>query len=396
MKISANARTGKKVELISCKSPSNPSVESFSAGNFELRYWDDEKENWEVRWKALKSECDVYGRCGAFGSCDSRSLPICTCLRGFEPNNTKEWSRGNWTSGCVRRTPLQCGRVNSTGGEADKMDGFLKQKMMKVPDFADWSPAHEDDCRQQCLQNCSCIAYAYDTGTGCMSWTRSLIDTLQFSSGGVDLYIRVASSELDKVGEVIKTVTDKGVEVKKIVTITAITGTIFLSVCTYLLWRWMTKEKGDAKVVIDADIKPIDSILRLMVKMEILSTFAYEDKSLSYFALNSQGNLVLKYMSNGLKDVVWLALHTECDVYGKCGAFGTCDPKNTPICSCFQGFEPNNLEEWNQGNWTSGCVRRALLQCERVNTGGEEGKKDGFLKLKMMKVPDDAAWSNYK
>ena len=66
-------------------------------------------------------------------------------------------------------------------------------------------------------------------------------------------------------------------------------------------------------------------------------TYAYEDKSLSYFALNSSGNLVLKYMSNGLKDVVWLALHTECDVYGKCGAFGTCDPKNTPICSCFQG-----------------------------------------------------------
>ena len=91
---------------------------------------------------------------------------------------------------------MQCGRVNGTGGEASKMDGFLKQKMMKVPDFADWSAAHEDDCRQQCLQNCSCIAYAYDTGTGCMSWTRSLIDTLQFSSGGVDLYIRVAYSEL--------------------------------------------------------------------------------------------------------------------------------------------------------------------------------------------------------
>ena len=108
---------------------------------------------------------------------------------GFEPNNTIEWSRGNWASGCVRRTPLQRGRVNSTGGEASKMDGFLKQKMMKVPDFADWSAAHEDDCRQQCLQNCSCIAYAYDTGTGCMSWTRSLIDTLQFSSGGVDLYV---------------------------------------------------------------------------------------------------------------------------------------------------------------------------------------------------------------
>ncbi|KAL4601693.1 hypothetical protein ACB092_10G000100 [Castanea dentata] len=205
-------------------------------GNIEIRYWDDEKEDWEVGWKALKSECDVYGKCGAFGSCDSRSLPICTCLRGFEPNNTTEWSRGNWTSGCVRRIPLQCGRINSTGGEADKMDWFLKQQMMKVPDFEEWSAAPEDDCRQQCLQNCSCIAYAYDTGTGCMSWTRSLIDTLQFSSGGVDLYIRLAYSELDKEGDV-----------KKIVTIIVVIGTVSISICTFILWRWIAKHKAMKK-----------------------------------------------------------------------------------------------------------------------------------------------------
>ena len=76
------------------------------------------------------------------------------------------------------------------------MDGFLKQKMLKVPDFADWSAALEDDCRQQCSKNCSCIAYAYDAGIRCLSWTRSFIDTQQLSSNGVDLYIRVAYSEL--------------------------------------------------------------------------------------------------------------------------------------------------------------------------------------------------------
>ena len=165
-------------------------------GDIVARYWDYEKDDWGILWNALKSECDVYGMCGAFGSCNSQSSPICSCLPGFEPKNAEEWSSGNWTSGCVRRTPLQCERVNSTGGDAGKMDGFLKLKMMKVPDLTDSSPAHEDYCRQQCLENCSCIAYAYDIGTGCMSWTRSLIDTQKFSSGGVDLYIRVAYSEL--------------------------------------------------------------------------------------------------------------------------------------------------------------------------------------------------------
>ncbi|KAM3704470.1 hypothetical protein ACJW30_03G006100 [Castanea mollissima] len=269
MKISSNVRTGKKVQCTSWKSPSDPSIGSFSSGvqpqhppqafvwkdgspfwrsgpwsgrtftgmqelyhvfqnglsfvedqdgtfvlsffyvnmslshivlttqgDMELRYWDNEKEDWKFLWKALKSECHFYGKCGEFGSCYSRNSPICSCLRGFKPNDTKEWNRGNWTSGCVRRIPLQCGKVNSTGSEDGKMDGFLKLKMMKVPDFAEWSAALEDDCRQQCLQNCSCIAYAYDIGIGCMSRTRNLIDTNQWSSSGVDLYIRLAYLEL--------------------------------------------------------------------------------------------------------------------------------------------------------------------------------------------------------
>ncbi|KAM4101896.1 hypothetical protein ACB094_05G180400 [Castanea mollissima] len=146
-------------------------------GDVVARYWDYEKDHWGIFWNAVKSECDVYGMCGAFGCCNSQSSPICSCLPGFEPKSTKEWNRGNWTSGCVRRTPSsQCAVVNSSI-EAVKMDGFLKLKRMKVPDFADSSLAQEDYCKQHCLENCSCIAYAYDSGTGCMSWTRSLIDT---------------------------------------------------------------------------------------------------------------------------------------------------------------------------------------------------------------------------
>ncbi|XP_030942898.1 G-type lectin S-receptor-like serine/threonine-protein kinase SD1-13 [Quercus lobata] len=306
MKLSTNERTGEKVKLTSWKGPSDPSIGSFSAGvsgqsltqaftwkdgrphfrsgpwngrkfigsprypqfhdkygvvqnqdgsyliqflafhsshivlttqgNTEARYWDSEKKVWEVEWKAMLSACDVYGTCGAFGSCNSMSSPICSCLEGFEPKNTEEWNRENWTSGCERRTPLQCGTV-TTRSEADKMDEFLKLNMMKVPDFAEWSVAQEDDCRQQCLQNCSCIAYAFDSSSGCMTWTQSLMDTQKISNGsGFDLYIRVAHSELDTKGDV-----------RKIVTITVIIGTIFISIFAYLLWRWMAKHKARRK-----------------------------------------------------------------------------------------------------------------------------------------------------
>ena len=271
MKISANTRTGEKVVLTSWKSPSDPSIGSFSAGinplnipqifiwNGSHPYWrsgpwngqiyngepemssvflsgfqvvDDKegtvyesfsvanssiflyyvltsegtvlktyreygKEEQVVIWRSNQSECDVYGICGEFGICHSGNSPICSCLRGFEPKDREQWSKGNWTGGCVRKTPLQCQRTNSSG-EKGKLDEFFRQTTMKVPDFIDWSLALEDECREQCLRNCSCIAYSYYRGTGCMSWSGNLIDLRKFTQGGADLFIRLAHSALGK------------------------------------------------------------------------------------------------------------------------------------------------------------------------------------------------------
>ncbi|KAM7525168.1 hypothetical protein LguiA_015070 [Lonicera macranthoides] len=165
-----------------------------SEGRLVQNYWFDGKEDWEVTWAVPEDECDVYGKCGPFGSCRWEGEPICTCLKGFEPKNFEEWNRKIFTNGCARRVPLQCER-NSTIKEG-KGDGFLKLSTVKVPDFGQWSSA-DDNCGSACLSNCSCLAYSYYSGIGCMHWHSSLIDIQRFSgSGGVDLHIRVAYSEL--------------------------------------------------------------------------------------------------------------------------------------------------------------------------------------------------------
>ncbi|KAK1556964.1 hypothetical protein Q3G72_015373 [Acer saccharum] len=132
----------------------------------------------------------------------SQKNPICSCVRGFEPKNKEEWSRGNWTNGCIRKRLLLCDRTNQTG-EAKKEDGFLKLETMKLPYFAEQSSVTVAECRERCLNNCSCIAYAYDAGIGCMTWTGSLIDLNKFSSEGADLYIRLAHSELGEFHDVL-------------------------------------------------------------------------------------------------------------------------------------------------------------------------------------------------
>ncbi|XP_021726192.1 uncharacterized protein LOC110693367 [Chenopodium quinoa] len=160
-------------------------------GTLTQRWWDENEKRWKVAWEAPQTECDLYGKCGAFGSCNLQNSPICRCLKGFKPKNKFEWNKGKWSSGCTRRKPLQC--VRGSGKE----DGFFRVKAVKVPDNSDWLIGlDEDECRNQCLKNCSCLAYVYDSGAGCMSWNRDLIDTEELSAGGVDLYLRLAHSEL--------------------------------------------------------------------------------------------------------------------------------------------------------------------------------------------------------
>ncbi|KAJ4703332.1 G-type lectin S-receptor-like serine/threonine-protein kinase [Melia azedarach] len=203
-----------------------------SDGVLEEKDWIDEKGVWETRFVNQITKCDVYGWCGAFGSCDSEKKPICSCLRGFVPKNIEEWNRGNWTSGCVRRRLLKCERINKTG-EVGKQDGFLTLSMMKVPDLAEWaSDVGEGECRDKCLNNCSCIAYAHDLGIGCMTWGGNLFDIQKFSVGGTDLRIRLANSELDEEDN------------KVIIIVPVVIGIITIAICIFFGWRWVTKRKA--------------------------------------------------------------------------------------------------------------------------------------------------------
>ncbi|KAJ0256780.1 G-type lectin S-receptor-like serine/threonine-protein kinase [Hirschfeldia incana] len=140
--------------------------------------------------------CDTYGVCGPYGICNSMEDPKCKCIRGFMPKNDTEWNARNWSNGCVRRAPLLCERQRNASngiGGGGKGDKFLTLAKMKVPINAIQSLANEQACAQQCIDNCSCTAFAYDRGIGCMLWSGSLVDMQSFVGSGIDLNIRLAS-----------------------------------------------------------------------------------------------------------------------------------------------------------------------------------------------------------
>ncbi|XP_028789744.1 G-type lectin S-receptor-like serine/threonine-protein kinase At1g11330 [Neltuma alba] len=94
-----------------------------SQGIVKPMIWNSRANIWETRRKGFHSTCNVYGICGPYGICNKQGSLICGCLEGFEPKNKEEWARQKWTSGCIRRETLQCGR-DKKGSQASKTDGW--------------------------------------------------------------------------------------------------------------------------------------------------------------------------------------------------------------------------------------------------------------------------------
>ncbi|KAM4077700.1 hypothetical protein ACJW30_12G159300 [Castanea mollissima] len=138
---------------------------------------------WVEYWSAPQELCDKYLNCGPNSYCDPYNVVTfeCKCFPGFEPNSSH---------GCIREKQ---GVSMCNNGE-----GFVKLEQMKLPDtliaHADMSLSM-NECKQKCLRNCSCMAYASanesEGGIGCLTWQGNLVDTRTYPNEGQDLYIRV-------------------------------------------------------------------------------------------------------------------------------------------------------------------------------------------------------------
>ncbi|KAJ0263203.1 G-type lectin S-receptor-like serine/threonine-protein kinase [Hirschfeldia incana] len=163
-------------------------------GALQRYTWVD--SHWNFYLSAQMDSCDGYMLCGSYGSCNINNSPACRCLKGFVPNSPKAYSDGDWSKGCVRGVKLSCG-----GGEED----FLKISKLKLPDTrASWYDKSMDlnECKRVCLRNCSCSAYSpfdiRDGGEGCIIWFGDLLDIREYDENGQDLYVRLATSEIEK------------------------------------------------------------------------------------------------------------------------------------------------------------------------------------------------------
>ncbi|XP_058210769.1 G-type lectin S-receptor-like serine/threonine-protein kinase At4g27290 isoform X1 [Rhododendron vialii] len=204
--------------------------------------WVDQTRGWITMARAPEAGCDMYASCGSYGICNIGNTSMCGCLDKFVPVNPREWELGDWSNGCVRRTPLGC----HEGGE----DGFVKYSRVKLPDTRNSSfdiRMSLEECWRTCLGNCTCTAYANldirEEGSGCLLWFGDMIDIKEFiEGGGQDIYVRMASSES---GYVNPTPRGRSVRWKWIITTLAVSITLLTTAFFYcILRRKLQKNAG--------------------------------------------------------------------------------------------------------------------------------------------------------
>ncbi|KAG1368224.1 Receptor-like serine/threonine-protein kinase SD1-8 [Cocos nucifera] len=203
-----------------------------TSGLVQRFVWPADKQAWALFWWGPRDWCDYYAECGPFGVCNSDQSPVCSCLEGFKPKSPQEWNLRDCSDGCVRITPLGC-----------KGDGFIKLSNMKLPETISATVDKSmslDKCRESCLKNCSCRAYASANisggESGCIIWATDLIDLRNFVDGGQDLHIRLPASEIGSPKS------DSGKKkILKVIIITLVPGILLLVSVGLYLWKKNTK-----------------------------------------------------------------------------------------------------------------------------------------------------------
>ncbi|GMP67023.1 hypothetical protein CsSME_00027151 [Camellia sinensis var. sinensis] len=163
----------------------------------------------------------------------------------------------------------------------------------------------------------------------------------------------------------------------------------------YIIWKSNKKywRSGGSGIFDSSDHKLLYKILPLLSNSSNGKNITYYGKNLTIppvlignitrLVMSYSGELKLFNWDNGQWSLIWSEPRDKYSVYNACGDFGSCNSENSGVkyCKCLPGFEPTSPDEWNSGEFSSGCTRKTTMCLT-------DKKKYTFLKLKMMKVED--------
>ncbi|XP_051198870.1 G-type lectin S-receptor-like serine/threonine-protein kinase At2g19130 [Lolium perenne] len=219
------------------------------SGQLKVFVWFEGSKDWQMVFAKPRTPCDVYAVCGPFTICSDNSLLDCKCMKGFTITSRKDWEVEDRTGGCSRNTPLDCSSNKST---THTTDNFYSVSCVMLPHNATIGEAakSKSECKQFCLNNCSCTAYSFSTN-GCSIWHNELLNIRQVQCGvsinanGETLYLRLSAKDIQSLKN-----KRKGILIE--VAVGTGVSALGLFALILLLMFWSNKQKRSVHVVHDA------------------------------------------------------------------------------------------------------------------------------------------------
>ncbi|KAL7102977.1 hypothetical protein ACP275_08G151800 [Erythranthe tilingii] len=168
-----------------------------NSGVMQRSVWSEANNVWVIYLSQPSDACETYAMCGPNAICDINSSPVCGCLNRFKPRDVRDWQLANFSKGCVRTRPVQC--TTDQGNP-----GFRRYSGIRLPANPEsLEIVRSGVCELVCADNCSCNAYAYGNGGGCLLFIGDMVDLVKLANGssGGDLYVRMDSTALAPVKE---------------------------------------------------------------------------------------------------------------------------------------------------------------------------------------------------
>ncbi|KAH0760293.1 hypothetical protein KY290_023786 [Solanum tuberosum] len=213
-----------------------------SNGYIQHLKWVEWTKRWHTYYNLPADYCDTHSLCGAYGSCDIDDTPVCGCLEKFVARYPQQWEKGDWSEGCVRRTPLNC----------KKEHVFIKYSRIKLPNtkYSQYNKTMTlKGCRQVCSRNCSCTAYSSldisNGDKGCLLWFGELVDIRKLSEGGQDIFIKMDSSEHES---------EAGSKTKKAKILAVIFSLLMAMILLILILLWYKRKNKKLKLKEDFEL----------------------------------------------------------------------------------------------------------------------------------------------
>uniref|UniRef100_A0A5B7ACC2 Receptor-like serine/threonine-protein kinase n=1 Tax=Davidia involucrata TaxID=16924 RepID=A0A5B7ACC2_DAVIN len=153
-------------------------------GNLRLYSLNDSTRLWNISWEALTQQCNVHGLCGRNGICVYTPEPKCSCPPGYEVSNASDWNEGckpMFNRTCPNSQPVKFVQLPHTDFYGFDLN---YSKLISI-----------EACRDICLGDCQCQAFAYRlTGQGLCFTKSALFNGFTSPNFPASIYLKLPTS----------------------------------------------------------------------------------------------------------------------------------------------------------------------------------------------------------